>query len=252
MARRDATYARTDVHARARMPIRLIVGPPNSGRAGEMRRRLLERAGEEPVLVVPTGDDAAWFERELCADGAPSLGISIRTFGWLFRDLAASLALDTGPLLTAPERLALIRAAVATTPLRRLARSSGRPGFAPALDVLIEELQSALISPSDLAARADDLEDGAHEAELVALYTSYSDLREQAGRTDRGALAAAVLAALRGGSEQPARPVFVYGFDDLTLIQRELLAELAEDGRRDHGRELRGPSLAGRARHPRG
>ena len=55
----------------------------------------------------------------------------------------------------------------------------------------------------------------------------YSDLREQAGRTDRGALAATVLAALRGGSEQPARPVFVYGFDDLTLIQRELLAELA-------------------------
>ena len=95
---------------------------------------------------------------------------------------------------------------MATTPLRRLARSSGRPGFAPALDVLIEELQSALVSPSDLAARAEDLEDGAHEAELVALYTSYSDLREQAGRTDRGALAAAVLAALRADpSSPPAR-----------------------------------------------
>ena len=67
------------------MPIRLIVGPPNSGRAGEVRRRLVARASEEPVLVVPTGDDAAWFERELCAGGAPSLGISIRTFGWLFR-----------------------------------------------------------------------------------------------------------------------------------------------------------------------
>ena len=212
------------------MPIRLIVGPPNSGRAGEVRRRLVARASEEPVLVVPTGDDAAWFERELCADGAPSLGISIRTFGWLFRDLAASLALDTGPLLTAPERLALIRAAISTTPLRRLGRSSGRPGFAPALDTLIEELQAALVAPADLADRAGAVEDGAHEAELVALYRAYTDLRERSGRTDRGALAAAVLASLRAASERPgARPIFVYGFDDLSLAQRQLLGELARD-----------------------
>ncbi len=193
-----------------------------------MRRRLQERAGEEPVLIVPTGDDAAWFERELCADGAPSLGISIRTFGWLFRDLATSRALDTGRLLTVPQRLALIRAAISTTRLRRLSRSSGRPGFAPALDSLIEELQAGLISPDDLAGHAASLDDGSHETELVALYSAYTDLRERSGRADRGALATAVLASLRAGTGQPeSRPVFVYGFDDLTLAQRELLGELA-------------------------
>lgn len=48
------------------MPLSLIVGPPNSGRAGEVRRRFVEAAGAEPLLVVPTGDDVARFERELC------------------------------------------------------------------------------------------------------------------------------------------------------------------------------------------
>jgi ATP-dependent helicase/DNAse subunit B len=210
------------------MPLRLIVGPPNSGRAGEVRRRLLERTGDEPVLLVPTGDDAAWFERELCADGTPSIGVSIRTFGWLFRDLATSLAVDAGPLLTDPRRLALVRAATSTTRLERLRRSSHRPGFAPALDVLIDELQAALVEPRELAERAAALEDGAHEAELAALYAAYTELRERSGSSDRGSLAAAVLAALRASPEKaPRRPLFVYGFDDLNVAQRELLAELA-------------------------
>lgn len=210
------------------MPLRLIVGPPNSGRAGEVRRRLVERAADEPVLVVPTGDDAAWFERELCADGSPSLGVSIRTFGWLFADLAAELGVDSGPQLTQPQRLALIRAAVAGAGLGRLRRSAERPGFAPALDALIAELQAALVSPEELTARAGDLDDGDHERELAALYAGYRDLRERSRRSDAGAVAAAVVAALRAHpGTWSARPVFLYGFDDLTLVQRELVAELA-------------------------
>ena len=178
------------------MPLKLIVGPPNSGRAGEVRRRLDSALDREPVLVVPTGDDAAWFERELCAGERPSLGVSIRTFGWLFEDVAAALALDAGPTLTGPQRLALLRAAISTTELRRLHRSAQRPGFAPALDSLIEELQAALISPSELAERSRELDDGAHEAELAELYGAYVALRQRSGRTDRGALADAALAAL--------------------------------------------------------
>ncbi|MEO8091475.1 MAG: PD-(D/E)XK nuclease family protein [bacterium] len=210
------------------MPLKLIVGPPNSGRAGEVRRRLDEALDREPVLVVPTGDDAAWFERELCAGGRPSLGVSIRTFGWLFEDVAAALALDAGPTLTGPQRLALVRAAISTTELRRLHRSAQRPGFAPALDSLIEELQAALISPSELAERSRELDDGAHEAELAELYGAYVALRRRSGRTDRGGLADAALAALGANPDAwGERPVFLYGFDDLTLAQRELVAALA-------------------------
>ena len=212
------------------MPLKLIVGPPNSGRAGEVRRRVLAALDAEPVLVVPTADDAAWFERELCADGSPTLGLSIRTFSWLFRDTATALGLEVGPLLTAPQRLALVRAAIATTDLRRLRRSAQRPGFAPALDALIEELQAAMVSPGELAEHASELEDGAHEAELAALYAAYGELRERSGSSDAGALAAAVATALRNSpGAWGARPVLLYGFDDLTVAQRELVAELARE-----------------------
>ncbi len=212
------------------MPLKLIVGPPNSGRAGEVRRRVLAALDAEPVLVVPTADDAAWFERELCADGSPTLGLSIRTFSWLFRDTATALGLEVGPLLTAPQRLALVRAAIATTDLRRLRRSAQRPGFAPALDALIEELQAAMVSPGELAEHASELEDGAHEAELAALYATYGELRERSGSSDAGALAAAVATALRNSpGAWGARPVLLYGFDDLTVAQRELVAELARE-----------------------
>ncbi len=53
------------------MPLSLIVGPPNSGRAGEIRRELMAKLRDEPVLVVPTGDDVARFERELVMATGP-------------------------------------------------------------------------------------------------------------------------------------------------------------------------------------
>ena len=114
------------------MPLELIVGPPNSGRAEEVQTRLRSAAGAEPVLVVPTGDDAAWFERELCAAtarpwvsrSAPSAGSS--------RTSRRPSRWTPGPLLTAPQRLALIRAAISPPTLAapRAARRSG-PGSPP-------------------------------------------------------------------------------------------------------------------------
>ena len=72
------------------MSISLIVGPPNSGRAGEVRRRLLASLDREPVLVVPTADDAARFEADLCeaAGDRSILGAETLTFRRLFEELA--------------------------------------------------------------------------------------------------------------------------------------------------------------------
>ena len=39
------------------MPLNLIQGPPNSGRAGAVRRRFAAVAERDPILVVPTLDD---------------------------------------------------------------------------------------------------------------------------------------------------------------------------------------------------
>ena len=66
------------------MSLSLIVGPPNSGRAGEIRARLVETLGRDPVLVVPTLEDASRFERELCEPGDAVRGASILTFERLF------------------------------------------------------------------------------------------------------------------------------------------------------------------------
>lgn len=213
------------------MPLSLILGPPNSGRAGEVVARLRACASQEPVLVVPTSSDAARFERDLCERGNAALGISIRTFGWLFADLAEAYGVNVGLPLSTPERLALIRVAVAATPLRVLSRSAARPGFAPALDTLLNELGAALIRPEDLRAEAERLDDGVAEAELAALHGAYAELRERTRRSDQATLAEGVLAAVRADpSVWGARPLFVYGFDDLSVAQRSLLAELARDG----------------------
>ena len=51
------------------MSLELIVGPPNSGRAGEILGRLRSALERDPLLIVPTGDDIARFERDLCRGG---------------------------------------------------------------------------------------------------------------------------------------------------------------------------------------
>ena len=129
------------------MALELIVGPPNSNRAGAVLERLREAIDHDPVLVVPTGDDIVRFERDLCAEGVPQVGATIRTFASLFDEIAGLTATPVPPRLSPPQRLALVRAAIASTDLRLLRRSSGSPGFAPALDTLIAELQAALVSP---------------------------------------------------------------------------------------------------------
>ena len=209
------------------MGLELIVGPPNSGRAVEIRERIERQLDREPVLVVPTADDATRFERDLCGRSGATLGVAIRTFASLFEDAARAAALDLPPALSAPQRLALVRAAVDATELRLLRRSSSRPGFAPALDSLIAELQAGLVAPADLDLHALALDDGDYERELAALYGAYEQLRERAGRSDAGSRARATISALRARPRDwGARPVLIYGFDDLTRAQLELIAIL--------------------------
>ncbi len=210
------------------MALRIIQGPPNSGRAGELLARLRAALEREPVLVVPTGDDVAGFERELAGSAPAILGASILTFAALTREVARTLAAEPAPALGVPERQALIRAAIGATHLSLLRRSAARPGFAPALDALIAELQAALVTPAELRLMVAELESPGHEPELAELYGSYIGLRDSAGRGDEATLAAAALDRLRadpGG--WGGRPVFVYGFDDLNRSQLELIGELS-------------------------
>jgi len=209
------------------MTLSVIVGPPNSGRAGEIRARLEAALERDPLLIVPRADDVARFERDLAATGAPVLGIAIHTFRGLADQVIAATGAAVRPMLSDAQRLALVRAVVREHPLRVLAESARRPGFAPALERLIGELQGALISPAELARAAGELDDGAYERELAALYDGYVRRREAAGCDDRHSALAAAAASLRARPESwAARPVLTYGFDDLTEEQLELVTAL--------------------------
>src|SRR5436190_2978926 len=210
------------------MSLSLIVGPPNSGRAGEIEARFEEALEHDPVLVVPTLDDVDRFERELCGDGRALVGGTIATFRRLADEVAVSTGAELRPLLSAAQRLALIRATIRETDLRLLRGSAALPGFAPALERLIGELQRGALEPGEMARAAAELDDGDYEQELARLYASYVRLREATGRDDVHSAASRAVASLRSRPDAwGGRPVLLYGFDDLTEEQLDLVAALA-------------------------
>jgi ATP-dependent helicase/DNAse subunit B len=211
------------------MTLDLVVGPPNAGRAGAIRERFTTVLDRDPVLVVPTLDDADRFERELVERSDAVLGGSVTTFGRLFEDVAAATGVEPAPMLTDAQRLWLVRAAIAGCGLRVLRASASSTGFAPAMDRLLGDLQASGLDPATLQARAAGVEgDGAYELELAAVFGAYERLRDELGRCDSHSLAAAATAALRRSPDSwTRRPVLLYGFDDLTVEQLELVRALA-------------------------
>jgi len=223
--RRGPTYA----GPLATMPLKLIHGPPNSGRAGRIRRALLDVLDQDPILVVPTLDDVYDFERELCADGA-ILGAEVTTFGGLFRTVAVAGGSTADRVFTPAQRLGAIAAAVAEQrdrlgPLRTSAR---RPGFPRSLAGLLDELQSAGVEPANVEAAAGTLEGSAYLADVAALFAGYAELRDRLGFADSHVFARRAVALLESnGAESWRRPVFLYGLDDLTPNQLALIRALA-------------------------
>jgi RecB family exonuclease len=212
------------------VPLNLIHGPPNSGRAGLVRRRFAAALDRDPILVVPNVDDVFAFERELCEDGA-ALGGEAMTFGALFRAVATAGGAPPGAELTPAQRLRTITVA-ADTHLARLGplrRSASRPGFAHAFERLLDELQGAGVDPGAVEASAATLEGSAYLSDIATLFGAYAETRDRAGRIDTHGIAREAIALLRrDGPFWGGRPVFLYGLDDLTPNQFELVAALAE------------------------
>jgi ATP-dependent helicase/DNAse subunit B len=211
------------------MPLKLIHGPPNSGRAGLIRRRFVAALGRDPVLVVPTVDDVFAFERELCAEGA-ALGGAAMTFGALFRTVATAAGVPPGAGLSPAQRLRAISVAVEARlgRLGPLRRSASRPGFAGAFARLLDELQAAGLDPDAVEASAATLEGSAYLSDIATLFAGYAETRERTGRIDAHGIAREAIELLRrDGSFWDDRPVFLYGLDDLTPNQFELVEALA-------------------------
>lgn len=209
------------------MPLKLIHGPPNSGRAGRIRRGLLAVLDRDPVLVVPTLDDVYAFERELCADGA-ILGADVMAFGGLFAAVAAAGGAPPGAVFTRAQRLGAVAAAAAERrrDIGPLGGSALQPGFPLALEHLLDELQGAGLEPADVEAAAGTLEGSAYLGDIATLFASYARLRDRLGMVDTHGVAREAIGLLAAGDGFWRRPVFLYGLDDLTRNQLDLIRAL--------------------------
>jgi RecB family exonuclease len=210
------------------MPLSLIHGPPNSGRAGLVRRRFAAALDRGPLLVVPTVDDVYAFERELCEGGA-TLGGAVTTFAGLFREVAAAGGEPPTGVLTPVQRLRAVSLAIAERrgQLGPLRASAARPGFAPAFERLLDELQAAGLEPADVEAASATLEGSAYLADLATLFAGYAAVRDRLGRGDAHGVARRAVELLRDPGGFWDRPTFLYGLDDLTRNQLELIRALA-------------------------
>ena len=213
------------------MPLTLVTGPANAEKARVVLDAYVAAAAREPLLVVPTLPDVDRYRRELAGRGLV-FGAQVLTPQGLVRELARRGGLTQRPLgeLTR-ERIGA--AAIAGAPLELLGGSARTPGFLRAFLALADELGTLRITPARWIAALrtwSEAEPGraAYARDLGTLYRAYMAGVERTRRLDETGHAIAALDALR---TEPARwgstPVLLYGFDDLTPLQRDIVETLA-------------------------
>lgn len=212
------------------MSLSLIAGPPRSGRAAVVLERFAADIDRGAFLLAPTRDDVDRLERDLCARPGGLLGGTVTSFPRLFEEVARATGIAPRPSLSRMQRVWLARAATRRRQpqLRQLRRSAVREGFAPALENVLTDLQAAGLDSAAFAGLVADLPDAGYEREVAGLFGAYEELRDRLGFEDEHRLATRATTALRA---TPAvwgeRPVYLYGFDDLSREQVELLDALA-------------------------
>ncbi|MBJ7332385.1 MAG: exodeoxyribonuclease V subunit gamma, partial [Solirubrobacteraceae bacterium] len=212
------------------MPLTLVTGPANSEKAGAVLDGFRKAIDDGALLVVPTFPDVERLRLQLAEEGLV-FGLRVERFAGLFEEIVRRTG-TRGRALGATARLRVVAAAVADAPLDVLADAAATPGFTRALARLVDELTELRITPQRFfqALRAWGGEDASRTAygeELAGLYSAYVRRLERVGRPDPVTRRLAALDALR---RDPVRwggtPVFLYGFDDLTELERDALESL--------------------------
>ncbi|HEY6781482.1 MAG TPA: hypothetical protein VI111_11030, partial [Thermoleophilaceae bacterium] len=124
------------------MPLRLVTGPANAAKAGEVLGGLRERLDEEPILVVPTFQDVEHAQRELAARGA-IFGARVLRFDRLFGELARRAGYGAR-VASELQRELLVERAIERAELVLLADSAGQPGFVRAASRFVAELDGSV------------------------------------------------------------------------------------------------------------
>jgi ATP-dependent helicase/DNAse subunit B len=212
------------------MPITLITGPANAGKAREVldavRGHLAH--GEEPLLLVPTRTDVERYRRELALEGTV-LGARVERFEELIGEIVRRAGMSE-PVLGRVARERVLAKVVAGGG-EHAPRST--PGFVSALAATIAGLEVQRVTPARLEAAlkawasADGAAAAAGAGELGRLYGEYRKLLRRIGRTDPERRAARALDALRlEPALWGATPVLMYGFDDFGELQLDAIETL--------------------------
>ncbi len=197
------------------MALALVVGPAKAGKIARLLAGYLEAIERDPLLIVPNAADVERVQRDLLRRTGALLGGSIGTFDDLFRELAHG-GREGLPVAGDAQRALVVRRALARTSLNGLGRSARFGGFADALLVALGELESGLLDPDQL------------DGDLGRLYATYRAELDQLGLWDRDLLRRRAVERLISELEAwDGRPVFAYGFEDLTGAEWALLEALS-------------------------
>ena len=197
------------------MGLALVVGPAKAGKIARLLDGYLAELERDPVLIVPNRGDIDRIERDLLRRTGALLAGSIGTFDEVFRELALGSA-ELRPVTSDAQRALVARRVLARTPLNGLGRSARFAGFADALLAALAELESGLLEPKQL------------EGDLALLYASYREELDRIALWDRDLLRRHAVERLRSDlGAWDGRPVFAYGFEDLTGAEWGLLEALS-------------------------
>jgi ATP-dependent helicase/DNAse subunit B len=198
------------------MALSLLAGPANAGKVALLLERYLGALQSDPFLIVPNRPDVDRAERELLGRAGALVGGSIGTFDDLFRRIAQGNGAHRTVVTDAQRTLLLRRVVARVAGARGAVRSARFAGFADALGATVAELESALLEPGEL------------DGELAELYAAYREELDRLQLWDRELErrhAADRVAGELGAWD--GRPVFAYGFEDLTGAEWALLEALS-------------------------
>ena len=198
------------------MALSLLAGPANAGKVALLLERYLAALESDPFLIVPNRPDVDRAERELLRRTGALVGGSIGTFDDLFRRIGQGNGAHRRVVTDVQRTLLLRRVVTRVAGAHRDLGSARFGGFADALGSTVAELESALLEPGEL------------DGELADLYRGYRDELDRLELWDRELQQR--YAAERVATELDAwdgRPVFAYGFEDLTGAEWALLEALA-------------------------
>src|SRR4051794_5271619 len=197
------------------MALTLLAGPANAGKVAHLLDRSLADISREPYLIVPTGSDVERVERDLLTRCGALMGGSIGTFDDVFDRIASGNG-GARAVAGGAQRALVLRRVVPGAKLEGLGSSARFPGVAESPGTAIAELESGLLDPDDLTGDLAELY-GRYRVELDRLGLWDRDLRRRYA-ADR---LAGDLAAWDG------RPIYAYGFEDLSAAQWQLLEAFA-------------------------